>query len=107
MSIVSTNNVVDLVSPNLLERAKSIASEHARLSLQNAEDYDVSVAKKIGELGPVTTALKEYEDAQNVRRQISQHNKRVLTVSSPSRNSSRCSQTRQPTQNYALWQKAT
>lgn len=69
IDIVSTNNIADLVSPSLLERAKAIASEHARLSLQNAEDYDVSIAKKIGELGPVTTALKEYEDAQNVCQQ--------------------------------------
>ena len=65
---VSINNAGDLVSPSLLERAKNIASEHAKLSLQNAEDYDVLVAKRIGELGPVTTALKEYEDAQNVCR---------------------------------------
>lgn len=67
MQVVSTSNVNDFVSPSLLERARGIASEHAKLSLQNAEDYDVSVAKRIGELSSVTSALKEYEDAQHVR----------------------------------------
>jgi hypothetical protein len=36
------------------------------LSTANAENYDVAVAKKIGELGPVVAALKEWEDAQSV-----------------------------------------
>ena len=41
-------------------------AEHAKLSAQNAENYDVAVAKKIGELGPVTEALKNWQDAQHV-----------------------------------------
>jgi len=44
-----------------------VAAEHSKLSKQNAENYDLSVAKRIGELGSVTTALKEYEEAQDVR----------------------------------------
>jgi hypothetical protein len=51
----------------LLERARSIAAEHQQLVSANAEKYDVGVAKKIGELGSVVEALKEWEDAQNVR----------------------------------------
>jgi hypothetical protein len=47
-----------------------VAAEHAKLAAQNAEDYDVAVAKKIGELGPVTTALKDWQDAQHVGLQI-------------------------------------
>jgi len=43
-----------------------VAAEHAKLAAQNAENYDVAVAKKIGELGPVTTALKDWQDAQHV-----------------------------------------
>jgi hypothetical protein len=43
-----------------------VASEHARLSAENAENYDLAVAKKIGEMSPVRAALIEWEDAQNV-----------------------------------------
>jgi hypothetical protein len=54
------------ISPTLLTRARSVAAEYAKLTAQNAESYDVAVAKKIGELGPVTTALKDWQDAQHV-----------------------------------------
>ena len=54
------------ISPTLLTRARLVAAEHAKLAAQNAENYDVAVAKKIGELGPVTTALKDWQDAQHV-----------------------------------------
>ena len=47
-----------------------IAAEHAKLAAQNAKNYDVAVAKKIGELGPVTTALKDWQNAQHVGLQI-------------------------------------
>lgn len=53
------------VSPGLLERARNIATEYRTLSAANAESYEVDTAKRIGELGVVVTALKEYEDAQN------------------------------------------
>lgn len=55
------------ISPVLLNRARSIAREHAKLSSQNAENYDIATAKKIGELSTVTAALVEWDDAQNVR----------------------------------------
>lgn len=51
------------MSPSLLEKARAFATEHATLSKQNAEDYNLEVAKRIGEIGPVTAALKEYEEA--------------------------------------------
>jgi peptide chain release factor 1 len=54
------------LSPILLERARAIAAEHQQLSDANAETYDVATAKKIGELGPVVSALKDWEDAQSV-----------------------------------------
>lgn len=60
-----SNSSSDSVSPSLLERARAISLEHSQLSKQNAEDYDVTIAKRIGELGPVATALKEYEDAHS------------------------------------------
>jgi hypothetical protein len=58
------------ISPTLLTRARLIAAEYAKLAAQNAENYDVAVAKKIGELGPVTTALKDWQNAQHVGLQI-------------------------------------
>jgi len=48
-----------------------MAAEHAKLSAANAHDYDVSVAKRIGELTSVTTALKEYEEAHDVHLHMS------------------------------------
>ena len=63
----ATTSIDGILSPVLLRRAQSVASEHARLSAENAETYDLAVAKKIGEMGPVAAALKEWEDAQNVR----------------------------------------
>ena len=51
----------------LLQRARSIAAEHATLSAQNAESYDVSVAKRVGELTSTASIVKEWEDAQIVR----------------------------------------
>ncbi|KAK6364194.1 Peptide chain release factor 1, mitochondrial [Exophiala oligosperma] len=58
-------NTESQVSPVLLQRARSIAAEHAQLSAANIENYDVSVAKRIGELSSVCEALKDWEDAQN------------------------------------------
>lgn len=63
---VSTSTEGTSVSPSLLERARNISAEHARLTAANAENYDLSVAKRIGALSPVTTALKEYEEAHDV-----------------------------------------
>lgn len=60
------SSVDGILSPVLLRRAQAVASEHTRLSAENAENYDLAVAKKIGDMGPVTAALKEWEDAHNV-----------------------------------------
>lgn len=55
------------ISPVLLQRARSVAAEQQQLSQENALNYNVAVARKIGELGPITSALKDWEDATNVR----------------------------------------
>lgn len=62
----ATTSSDGILSPVLLRRAKSIAEEHARLSAENAENYDLTIAKKIGEIGPVAAALKEWDEAHNV-----------------------------------------
>jgi peptide chain release factor 1 len=42
-----------------------MASEHDRLSTETSESFDAKIAKRIGELKGVATALKEWEDTQN------------------------------------------
>lgn len=64
-SVSATSPDTNAPSPVLLQRARAIASEHAQLTATNAENYDITTAKRIGELGGITAALKEYEDAQN------------------------------------------
>ncbi len=61
------------ISPVLLRRARTVAAEHGQLSAANAENYEVAVAKKIGELSSVSSALKEWEEAQNVRFEAIHH----------------------------------
>jgi peptide chain release factor 1 len=58
------------LAPIVLERARSIAAEHALLSKQNAVEYDKSIAKRIGELSAVTGAFKAVEDAQSSIREL-------------------------------------
>lgn len=48
----------------MLQRARAISAEHASLSAENAEDYSVSTAKRIGELSPIVSALNAYDTAQ-------------------------------------------
>lgn len=47
-----------------------MASEHDRLSIETAEKFDSKIAKRIGELSRVTTALKEWDDAQNATQEL-------------------------------------
>ena len=59
----STSSISDNISPALLSRARSIAKEYALLGERLAGDYDVRIAKRLGELSTTTTALKEYDKA--------------------------------------------
>ncbi|KAL3469025.1 hypothetical protein BJX99DRAFT_92005 [Aspergillus californicus] len=51
------------ISPALLERAQSLATEHASLSDRLATSFDPKVAKRAGEIGPVAEALKDWNNA--------------------------------------------
>ena len=51
------------LSPVLLTRARLLAAEHAKLSEKLAEAFDAKVAKRVGEIAPVTTVLKEWDGA--------------------------------------------
>src|SRR4051812_19159548 len=52
-------------SPVLLERARNMAKEHDRLTEETAETFDAKIAKRIGELKNVTTALREWEESES------------------------------------------
>ncbi|KAI5858251.1 release factor [Durotheca rogersii] len=49
----------------LLQRARNIAAEHAKLTSSLTDDFDPETAKRAGELSPVANALKEWESAQS------------------------------------------
>ncbi|KAK4540145.1 hypothetical protein LTR36_009731 [Oleoguttula mirabilis] len=53
------------ISPALLSRARSIASEHATLKEKLAIDYDTRAAKRLGELQSTSSAVKEYDKARS------------------------------------------
>ena len=52
----------------MLTRARSIANEYERLSKQLSDNFDADVAKKLGTLGSIRTALQEWEEHRKVRR---------------------------------------
>jgi peptide chain release factor 1 len=56
----------DYIIPSLLERARSITKEHSELSNQLSNGYDAKIAKKVGELTPIVTALQLWEKANEV-----------------------------------------
>ncbi|KAH8671598.1 hypothetical protein BX600DRAFT_250859 [Xylariales sp. PMI_506] len=51
--------------PALLQRARSIALEHAELQASLSDSFDTKAAKRLGELSRVADALKEWEAAQS------------------------------------------
>ncbi|KAH8688878.1 putative mitochondrial translation release factor [Talaromyces proteolyticus] len=51
------------LSNALLNRARSVAKEHDSLSQRLLENFDPKIAKRMGELAPITRALKEWEIA--------------------------------------------
>ncbi|KAJ5910265.1 hypothetical protein N7504_004908 [Penicillium tannophilum] len=53
------------LSPVLLTRARLLASEHAKLTDRLAESFDAKIAKRAGELAPVTSVLKEWDNAND------------------------------------------
>jgi peptide chain release factor 1 len=56
-----------VVYPALLARAKNIASEHKALSERLNDSYDITSAKRVGELASIVDALNRYQTADEVR----------------------------------------
>lgn len=52
--------------PVLLDRARSIASQHQQLTETLAGGFDARAAKRVGEYGPVVRALQEWDHANEV-----------------------------------------
>jgi peptide chain release factor 1 len=61
----STTNTPIQLSSSLLDRARSVAAEHAKLTERLASDYDARAAKRLPELSRTTRALEEYEKVQS------------------------------------------
>ncbi|KAI2816452.1 hypothetical protein CBS63078_6232 [Aspergillus niger] len=53
------------LSQALLARARSLTSEHSTLSAHLAEVFDAKLAKRVGELAPIASTLKEWEHANS------------------------------------------
>ncbi|PYH95200.1 peptide chain release factor 1 [Aspergillus ellipticus CBS 707.79] len=51
------------LSPGLLARARSLGAEHSKLSAHLANAFDAKAAKRVGELAPIASTLKEWEHA--------------------------------------------
>ncbi|KAM5467780.1 Peptide chain release factor 1, mitochondrial [Microsporum ferrugineum] len=60
--LLGTTSDVDL-SPVLLNRARTLATEHATLSAKQAESFERAAARRLGELAPVANALKDWDRA--------------------------------------------
>lgn len=54
------------ISQALLARARSLTNEHSTLSAHLAEVFDAKLAKRVGELAPIASTLKEWEHANSV-----------------------------------------
>ncbi|KAF2758538.1 release factor [Pseudovirgaria hyperparasitica] len=64
-SIARTVDQKDGISPVLISRARELAKEHSRLESELSDSFDSSTAKKAGELGPVASALNEWDKARD------------------------------------------
>ena len=66
VSSSSTSTSQGIVSPFLVRRAELLAAEHDKLSKQNAEEYDINIAKRIGELAPVAEVYRKLKETEEV-----------------------------------------
>ncbi len=54
------------ISPALLNRARSVAAEHALLSTQLDGRFDSKTAKRAGEIAAVASNVKKWEESEKV-----------------------------------------
>ncbi|KAK2044794.1 RF-1 domain-containing protein [Colletotrichum somersetense] len=60
---MTIKNTTAHLPPALLQRARSIATEHDALARSLESDYDAKTARRLGELSGVVAALREWERA--------------------------------------------
>ena len=72
--VLSINDVLTLAAAGsesiplaLLARARNIAVEHKSLTEKLADGFDTKSAKKLGEYGPIVSALEKWDKANEVR----------------------------------------
>ncbi|KAI9684464.1 MAG: hypothetical protein M1829_002274 [Trizodia sp. TS-e1964] len=58
-------SVQSTLPPSLLNRARSIASEHAKLSKELAQEFDPQIAKRLGPLLAVNKIFQQWESAHS------------------------------------------
>lgn len=56
---------LDTLSPALLRRARTLSDEHTALNKKLQDNFDGKIARRVGELSVVNSALGEYEEATN------------------------------------------
>ncbi|KAI1455312.1 release factor [Annulohypoxylon moriforme] len=64
LRLASTDAQANL-PPILLQRARSLSAEHDKLAIALEKDYDINIAKRVGELSRVAEALKNWDTAQS------------------------------------------
>lgn len=62
----TTQATIESVPTALLTRARDISLEHRTLTEKLANGFEARVAKKVGEYGPVVTALGQWDKANEV-----------------------------------------
>ena len=50
----------------MLNRARSLAKEHGSLSARLADSFDTKIAKRVGELAPISKAVQEWDTMNEV-----------------------------------------
>ena len=66
LNFLSVASSAHTISPVLLARARSIASEHSELSERLTWNYDSDIAKRVGDLSNAVMALQGWETANDV-----------------------------------------
>lgn len=66
-SLTSVAAAFESIPAALLSRARNIAAEHKTLTAKLADGFDTKSAKKLGEYGPIVSALEKWDKANEVR----------------------------------------
>lgn len=68
---LTTRIGAESISPALLTRARASARKHDELSTKLIKAYDTSLAKQVGELSPVASAVRDWDHASDSLKELS------------------------------------